>query len=281
MYSLPVPVRSGTLDYESISERRREPSSREALFGVRDIIIGAYTAYIMCEGDGAAIWPIPLSGELASLLAGNFRLLEKGASHQHIRDEVLSSARFDICPYCSATPVDTIDHMLPVALYPEFSVLAQNLIPCCGRCNRSKGPTCFVNDGKDLFHPYFQKVPAGQMLRAYVEIVDRFVTWSFAIEDLPGMDGHAFARMRNLFEILELDELYRQVSVPDVIDRLQSMEIQHQAGGTEQVRLYLQLEAESARVRRGENYWKTAILVALAASSEFCAGGFRYLLREV
>ena len=40
---------------------------------------------------------------------------------------------------------------------------------------------------------------------------------------------------------------------------------------------YLRMEAESSRKRRGENYWKTAILRALANSDEFCGGGYRQL----
>ena len=41
----------------------------------------------------------------------NFRFLDKGRSHEAIRDEILSLARFDTCPYCNYSIVDELDHL--------------------------------------------------------------------------------------------------------------------------------------------------------------------------
>ena len=241
-------------------------------------MLAAYDAYIRNQGNGEVIQPIPLSDEESDRLAENYRLLDTNASHQHMRNEVLACARFGMCPYCSVRTVDELDHVLPKSVYPEFSVLAQNLVPSCGRCNSSKGSTCFVSDGKSFAHPYFDQIPAGRMLHVDVTVSHETVTWSFSLTLLPGMDERLFAAMQSMFEVMELEELYGQVSVVEVMDRAQAMDDQHDAGGPALVREYLQREAESARRRGGDNYWKTAILSGLAANHEFCAGGFRYLL---
>jgi len=277
MYSLSAPERSGAEDYASIVAQR-QVAARDVLHGVQAVVLAAYDAYITHQGNGEIIQPIPLSEDESDRLAENYRLLDKHASHQHIRDEILACARFDMCPYCSVTTVDEIDHVLPKSVYPEFSVLAQNLVPSCGRCNSSKGATCFVSNGTSFPHPYFDQIPAGKILHADVAVSHHAVTWSFFLIRLPGMDERSFAAMQSMFEVLELEELYRQVSVVEVMDRAQAMGDQHGAGGAALVREYLQREAESARNRGGDNYWKTAILSGLAANQEFCAGGFRYLL---
>lgn len=277
MYSLSAPERSGAEDYASIVAQRRL-AAREVLHGVQAAVLAAYGAYITSQGNGEVIQPIPLSNDEPDRLAENYRLLDKNASHQHIRDEVLACARFDMCPYCSVTTVDEIDHVLPKSVYPEFSVLAQNLVPSCGRCNSSKASTCFVSDGKSFPHPYLYHIPDGKILHADVAVSRGTVTWSFSLIWLPGMDERLFAAMQSMFEVLELEERYGQVSVVEVVDRAQAMDDQHDAGGPALVREYLQREAQSARRRGGENYWKTAILSGLAANQEFCAGGFRYFL---
>ena len=42
------------------------------------------------------------------------------------------------CQYCGINKPKTIDHYLPISLYPEFAVLAINLLPCCNECNKKK-----------------------------------------------------------------------------------------------------------------------------------------------
>jgi len=132
MYSLEPPTRDGIEDFDSIVAARRNAAAVALLNGNRGDIATAYGAYVAQSGNGTLLHPIDMGGDVAEELKANFRLLDKGSSHSFLRDEVLSSARFDACPYCNFTSVDTIDHALPRAVYPEYSVLVQNLVPSCG-----------------------------------------------------------------------------------------------------------------------------------------------------
>ena len=67
------------------------------------------------------------------------------------------------------------------------------------------------------------------------------------------------------------------MAVGDVIDRTWHLDKLQHAGGNARVKTYLEMEAESARKSRGEDYWKTAILRALAESNAFCNGGYKKL----
>jgi len=42
------------------------------------------------------------------------------------------------CPMCGTTLHSTFDHYMPMARFPEFSVHALNLVPCCSTCNSTK-----------------------------------------------------------------------------------------------------------------------------------------------
>ena len=45
---------------------------------------------------------------------------------------------YGVCQHCGVVPFDTMDHILPHKQYVEYSVHAQNLIPCCTDCNRPR-----------------------------------------------------------------------------------------------------------------------------------------------
>ena len=276
MYSLAPPTRNGLEDFDGIVSRRRI-GARELLNRNRDHVAEAYDNYLTRIGNGAFLCPINIANDCAEALKANFDLLDSGSSYRFLRDELLSSARFDACPYCNATAVDSLDHALPRAVYPEFSVLAQNLVPACVTCNRKKGDDCFHNTGRNLMHPYFVHIPDDPILFAAVDVEEREVTWDFYLWQNGCIDDDQFQSIENLFNLLELSDRYFRVSVGDITDRTGHLYELHQAGGATEIKRYFQKEAESAGRSRGENYWKTAILRALAASDDFCDGGHRLL----
>jgi hypothetical protein len=63
----------------------------------------------------------------------------------------LPEAHRDLCPYCTLDSGAELDHYLPKAIFPEFSLFAQNLLPICGRCNQSKGNRVTDADGRRQF----------------------------------------------------------------------------------------------------------------------------------
>jgi hypothetical protein len=55
------------------------------------------------------------------------------------------------CPLCGITSVATHDHYLPATLFPEFAVHPLNLVPCCLKCNSTKGDDWLNEDGNRLY----------------------------------------------------------------------------------------------------------------------------------
>ena len=73
-----------------------------------------------------------------------------------IYDELMVAAN-DKCPYCGGIGRPrTLDHYLPKAKYPQFSVLPNNLIPCCRDCNSESKQTSIASTKEEqVLHPYF------------------------------------------------------------------------------------------------------------------------------
>lgn len=58
------------------------------------------------------------------------------------------------CPYCSINNANTIDHILPKELYPEFSFAPGNLIYVCHDCNSKKGIDYKNENNRIIINPY-------------------------------------------------------------------------------------------------------------------------------
>ena len=65
------------------------------------------------------------------------------------RKKLLSSA--PKCPYCLLNRPNKLDHYFDKSDYPEYSVFAPNLIPCCSECNSLKGTRLFNDDQQRQF----------------------------------------------------------------------------------------------------------------------------------
>ena len=75
-----------------------------------------------------------------------------------IYDALLNSAK-EKCPFCGGigTPRN-LDHFLPKAHFPQFSVLPRNLVPSCRDCNMDgKGHDFATNAEDQIIQPYADK----------------------------------------------------------------------------------------------------------------------------
>lgn len=83
---------------------------------------------------------------------------KKGKPARAVYDQIKNSAQ-EQCPYCGGigTPKN-VDHYLPKAHFPQFSVLPLNLVPSCRDCNMDgKGHAYATSAGEQIIHPYLDK----------------------------------------------------------------------------------------------------------------------------
>ncbi|MDF3680290.1 HNH endonuclease, partial [Enterobacter hormaechei] len=93
---------------------------------------------------------------LENLYENNLRDKNKPA-REYYDDMLVSSG--EKCPFCGDIgQTKNIDHFLPVAHYPEFSVMPINLVPSCRDCNMGeKGQVFAVDEEHQAIHPYIDK----------------------------------------------------------------------------------------------------------------------------
>jgi hypothetical protein len=72
-----------------------------------------------------------------------------------IYDALLNGAK-EKCPFCGGIGMPrNLDHFLPKAHFPQFSVLPRNLVPACLGCNLGEKTQSFAIDAEDqIIHPY-------------------------------------------------------------------------------------------------------------------------------
>ena len=127
-------------------------------------------------------------------------------------------------------------------------------------------------------HPYFAKVPNDPILVVDVTVTDQGVTWIFSLQQNASIASDEFKLIANTFMVLGLADLFKDVSVGEIIDVISGFDDYYSDNDPTAVRVFLQQLASGSRKSRGSNYWKTVILQTLADSDAFCAGAYRTLI---
>ncbi|MDJ0105426.1 HNH endonuclease signature motif containing protein [Rhodococcus erythropolis] len=280
MYSIKPPTRTDIEDYDAIIKNRRPLTKRKLLIEARNDVVDKYSKYATSYSDSATTSLAEPKSALHDALYGNFAALDVGSRYESMRADLLKEVRDSLCPYCSLNSADSIDHVLPRSVLPEYSVLGTNLVPCCEKCNHLKKDQC-PHTGRTFIHPYFDQLPDEQFVFAKVEIGSE-VVFNFRLEKPNEMTDELFKALTDHFEALNLYERFGIAAIWEAGDRagnISDIFATSQTGyQTEAIQKYLNAEFQSARSKRGINYWKSVTLQGMADSTEFCSGGFATLV---
>ncbi|MFF8447924.1 HNH endonuclease [Streptomyces leeuwenhoekii] len=218
------------------------------------------------------------SDVLTRALLGNYALLDRGRPLEDLRNSIFRTAlsRNSRCPLCERAQVCALDHFLPKNHFPEYSILADNLIPVCERCNRLKGDECDRVDGLLMFHAYFDEFPDIEILFADIN-VDNTVSIRYYLHPSGKIDNFTFERVEKQFKILGLFDFYQMEAVAELTDQVDLYDETYESFGDSGLRSTLSALARGAE-RTGINHWKAALYRALSRNTEFCSGGYQKLL---
>ena len=124
------------IDFENASTNRTWYKLTKAKHGHPDqIVVGTLT-----------------KGQLTALYSTH---LVKTSGPARLRyDEILVAANGK-CPLCGGIGhTKTLDHYLPKAVFPAYSVVPTNLVPSCRDCNSGKSSSFPALKGAQTIHPY-------------------------------------------------------------------------------------------------------------------------------
>ena len=205
----------------------------------------------------------------------SYYLVDKSKPGRSVYDSMLASAPNGICPLCGVGHAVTLDHFLPKAKFPMFSILPLNLVPACRDCNTGKLTAYAKEFGEQSLHPYFDhgKYIDDQWLFARVEQTAPASVSFFVAPPAAWLDGDK-ERVLSHFMSLKLGERFSVLAAGE-LSSINAMLKAYIAGiGPDAVREYLNAYA-MAELSLHKNSWKAALLLALASSNWFCQIGFQ------
>ncbi|WP_323065474.1 HNH endonuclease [Aeromonas jandaei] len=109
--------------------------------------------------------------KLVNLYENNLRNKVKPARNYY---DLLLVSSGERCPFCGDIGhTKNLDHFLPKAHFPEFSVMPLNLVPSCRDCNMGeKGENYATREDDQAIHPYVDKNIYYQEQWVFAEYID-------------------------------------------------------------------------------------------------------------
>ena len=189
-----------------------------------------------------------------------------------IRD-VQSPGHLKYCPMCGMSSPDTWDHYLPGVMFPEYSVHALNLIPCCGICNSTKDDDWLCNSqNRQYLHLLHDALPTRSFLRATLHFCQPIsaVGATFSLHRPRGVSTPAWQLIERHFARLRLITRYAEHSNDEITEILSSCRAHTIAGGNDP-RTFLIALAADAEDLFGISHWRSVLMRKLASSAELPA----------
>lgn len=122
----------------------------------------------------------------------------------------LPAADADLCPYCSLDTNPDLDHFLPKAHFPEFSLYARNLVPICTPCNRKKLNVFKTKVGghRQFLHPSIEPSNNALVLEADLTFKGGSMTAHYRISDTGLLSKPEWERVERHYVRLDLGFRY-------------------------------------------------------------------------
>jgi 5-methylcytosine-specific restriction endonuclease McrA len=201
-------------------------------------------------------------------------MVESRGQPRKIYDEIFVAAGGS-CPFCGGIGhAFTLDHYLPKAYYPAYSVNPSNLVPCCRDCNTGKQGSFAYTRGDQTIHPYFDAEIYFSSRWIYADITrENPITIRF--ECRPPDHWTEFSKLRAQKHFEDYNLAYRYgINAGAELSRI----IGSRAGA-----LYI-LSANDFRAHLIDyanasgfdlNGWSRTLYASLAASDWFCRADYR------
>lgn len=199
------------------------------------------------------------------------QLLQKGKAGRKYYDKLLNSAPLGKCPLCGFGQASTLDHFLPKARYPAYSVLPCNLVPACSDCNKSKGASVLTEDTQPP-HLYFEDSRFEKEPWIYAEVIQTVpVSIRYYTSTPAGWTDSLKVRAVNHFDELNLEKRFGVEAAAELSGMSAILESLDTLEGRKK-----HLERFASVERRDRtNTWKAALYEALAESEWYQQQGFK------
>lgn len=183
-----------------------------------------------------------------------------------------------LCQYCGILKPKTYDHYLPVSIYPEFSALAINLIPCCKDCNGKKHNYWKENGNRGIINFYIDNIPNSQFLHGNVVFVYGIPHIQYQLRNPNNnIDPSFYDIVLKHYSRLQLFELYKEESTDELSEIIRIFKIYLENPSLESLRTNIITDALQLQSQFGINYWRAILRLTLSESDIF----LNYLIEKI
>lgn len=200
----------------------------------------------------------------------NYRMVQQETPRKKYYTNIKLSAPYGKCPLCSVRPVDTLDHYLPKAKFPIFSVTPITLIPSCTPCNKGKLIDSPTNSDDQTLHPYFDNIDSISWLKASV-VQTNPITFNFSVVPHKTWTQRLINRVKNHFNAFQLNELFSSHASEELRGAKTQLTNLFKSD-PDLLKKHLK-EAFESRLALGLNSWQAAMYKSLLQDEWFCNGG--------
>lgn len=174
------------------------------------------------------------------------------------------------CPYCGITIPGTYDHYLPESKFPELSVHALNLVPCCGTCNQKKNNIWKNHKHRTILHFYTDSIPLKQFIFVKLNVNKGLKTISayFSMQRPNGINDDTWSILESHYDKLNLLGRYND-HVGDAIDEIRAVCIAHMSDGGKSVTNFLASLLKDDKELFGVNHWRVVLMDELSHCKYF------------
>ena len=210
--------------------------------------------------------------ELKSLYTNQLVGLNKKG--RKVYDYLFNIAPYNKCPFCGFSTVETLDHYLPKAKFPFFSVLPENLVPSCNKCNKGKSSGIATVINKQTLHPYYDDVNQEQWLFARLK-EDDFIFIEFYLDIPTTYSSIMQERIQSHFVDYHLSNRF-SIEAASRLATLREVFIENapQVNPLDYIRAQLKVDVDN-EFKLHKNSWETAMYQALHESDWYCHEGFQ------
>lgn len=252
--------------YKDAVSRKREGDEKTFLIS-NEILVGhCYKDYDdrFAAGDVSGIIPHEINAELKKALFDMYDYSNKAV--RDIREDINNNNPPNVagfCQNCGLTHANTMDHYLPHEKFPEYSIHALNLMPCCSECNENKGETGILN-------MYLDRLPDIEYLFMDVGRTGDTLFFTFRLENKGGkVDADLFSRICFHYNKLKLFNRMNDAAIQALPRFELDIKPYFKTYGKETVVETNSETIEDLRKAYGYNYWEVAFRKGLIESDAF------------
>lgn len=186
----------------------------------------------------------------------------------------------DECPYCGGCGelvedegIGTLDHFLPKARFPVFSILPANLVPACATCNTGMGSSFPTTPELQPLHPYFDAPHFFDEKWTMVNVSEvEPVMVTFDVNPPAAWSDKDRQRVVQHFRCCKLRGRYRTKVASDLSSLIEQRKTVHRDLSSEAFRDIIKTVADNRALPI--NGWKRSLYHGLAESRWFCTNDF-------